>query len=78
MTPESSLSVVVLPAPLGPKKGDELALLDRQVDAAHRVDFAILSVEQSADRSQQPFLLLIDAIGLRQAFDFDDGHVAGL
>ena len=59
---------------VGPEEGDELALLDRQIDAAHRLHVAILAVEQPAQRGQQPLLLLIDAVGLRQPVDFDDRH----
>ena len=59
---------------VGAEKGDELALLDRQIDAADGLDLAILAAEQPPHRGQQPFLLLIDAVGLRQPFDFDDGH----
>ena len=36
------------------------------------------AVEQPADGGQQPFPLLIDAVGLRQAFDFDDRHGSGI
>ena len=59
---------------VGPEKGDELALLDRQVDAADRLDLAIFAVKQPAHRRQQPFLLLINAVRLRELLDFDDGH----
>ena len=54
MTPESSLSVVVFPAPFGPEKGDEFALFDAQVDAADRLDLAILPPEQAPDRGRSP------------------------
>ncbi len=59
---------------VGPEKGDELAGLDRQVDAAHGLHLAIRAMEQPPHRGQQPLLLLIDAVGLGQAFDFDDRH----
>ena len=39
-----------LAGPVGAQEGDELALLDRQVDAAHRLDQPILPAEQPADR----------------------------
>ena len=74
ITPERSFSVVVLPAPLGPEKGDELALLDLEVDAADGLDQAVLAAEQPADGGGQPFLLLIHPVGLRQPFDFNDRH----
>ena len=74
MTPESSFSVVVLPAPLGPRKATNSPCSTGQVDAADRLDRAILPAEQPADRGRKPFLLLIDAVGLRQSFDLDDGH----
>ena len=60
---------------VGPKKGDELPLLDRQIDAANRVDVLVLPAKQPANRGQQPFLLLVNAIGLRESADFDDCHV---
>ena len=47
---------------VGPQKRDELALLDVQVDAAHRVHLAVLATEQPADRGQQPLRFLINAI----------------
>ena len=50
MTPDSNFSVVVLPA-VGPQKGDELPLLYRQINAGHRLHFAILAVKQSTDGS---------------------------
>ena len=59
---------------VGAEKGDELALLDVEVDAAHRVDVAVLAVKQAAQGGAQAFLLLIDAIGLRQSANFDDAH----
>ncbi len=60
---------------VGPEKGDELALLDRQVDAANRLDVLVLAAKQPAHRGQQPFLLLINPVGLCQPADFDDRHV---
>ena len=56
MTPESSFSVVVLPAPFGPKKGHELALLDAQVDAADRFHLAVFAPEQPPIEAQSPSL----------------------
>ena len=38
ITPESSLSVVVLPAPLGPRKATNSPCFDAQIDAADRLD----------------------------------------
>ena len=60
--------------PVRAQKGDELALFDPQVDAADRLDQPILAAEQPADGGGEPFLLLVHAVGLRQPFDFDDGH----
>ena len=57
---------------VGAEKGDELALLDRQIDAADGLDVAILAAKQPAQRGPQPLFLLIDAVGLRQSVDFDD------
>ena len=74
MTPERSFSVVVLPAPLGPRKATNSPCSTRQVDAANRLDVAVLPAEQPPNRGPQPFPLLIDAVGLRQPFDLDDGH----
>ena len=63
-----------LAGPVGAQEGHELALLDPQIDAADRLDRAILAAEQPADGGGKPFLLLVNAVGLRQSFDFDDGH----
>ena len=63
-----------LAGPVGPEEGDEFALFDGQIDAAHGLDDAILPAEQPADRGEQPFLFLINPIGLRQPFDLDDRH----
>ena len=65
-----------LAGPVGPEKGDELALLDRQIDAAHGLTRAVLAAEQPAERGEQPLLLLIDAIRLGEPGDFDCRHVA--
>ena len=59
---------------VGPEKGDELALLDRQVDAAHRLHLAVLAMEQARERGPEAFLLLVNAIRLLQVCDFDDRH----
>ncbi len=63
---------------VGAEKGDELALLDRQVDAAHRLDRAVLPAEQPAHRGQQALFLLVDAIGLGQSVDLDDRHARAI
>ena len=63
-----------LAGPVGPEKGDELARLDREVDAADRLHVAVVAVKQPPHRGQQALLLLINPVGLRQPFDFDDGH----
>ena len=41
--------MVVLPAPLGPEEGDELALFDLEVDAADRLDQPVSAAKQPAD-----------------------------
>ena len=74
MTPESSLSVVVLPAPLGPRKADEFALFNRQIDSADRFDLPVYCGGTSRGRRPEPFLLLIDSIALREPGDLDGGH----
>ena len=67
-----------LARPVGAEKGDEFALLHRQVDAADGLDRAVLAAEQSADRGQQPLSLLVDAIRLGQSLNFDDGHAGSI
>ena len=62
--------------PVRSQKGDELALLDRQIDPPHGLDRAIFPVKQPGDRGRQAFLLLINAVGLRQALNFDRCHDA--
>ena len=61
---------------VGAEKGDEFALLNRQIDARYRMHFAVLAMKQSANRSRQTFALLINTIGLRQPFNFDNSHSA--
>ena len=43
----SIFTVVDLPAPFGPEEAEHLALLDPQVDPAHRLDIAVV-LDQSA------------------------------
>ena len=64
-----------LAGPVGAEEGHELALLDRQVDAADRLDHAVLAAEQPADRGRKPLFLLIDAVGLRQPLDLDEAMI---
>ena len=78
MTPDSSFSVVVFPAPLGPRKATNSPSFDGQIDARHGVHFTVTAVQQSADGGPQTFPLLINPVGFRQAFDFDNSHAAGL
>ena len=68
------MSVVVLPAPLGPRKATNSPCSTSQVDAADRVHVAVLAVEQAAEGGPQAFLLLVNAVRLFQAADFDDCH----
>ena len=63
-----------LARPVGAQEGDELALFDLEVDAADRLDQSVPPAKQPADGRAEPFLLLVNAIGLRQPFDFDDRH----
>ena len=75
ITPESSLSVVVFARAVGARERRRTRpARHRQIDAAHRLHFAVLAAEQPAHRGPQPFLLLIDPVGLRESFDFDDRH----
>ena len=59
---------------VGAEEGDELALFDVEVDAADGLHLAVLAVEQPSKRGPQAFLLLINAVRLLQAADFDDRH----
>ena len=59
---------------VGAKEGDEFALVHGQVDTSHGIDLTIFSTKQPFDRGREPFPLLIDAVGLHEVFNFDDGH----
>ncbi len=65
MTPESSLRVVVLPAPWA-EKSHKFALLDPQADRLDCFDIAIIAVPQSAHGRCQTFSLLIDPVRFAQ------------
>ena len=56
------------------QKGDELALLDRKIDAFHRLDKAIFPAEEPGNGGSQAFFFLINTVGLRQCFYFNCGH----
>ena len=62
---------------VGAEEGDEFAFVDIQVDAAHGLNVAVLAAEQSPKSGPQALFLLIDAVRLSQAADFDDGHRTG-
>ena len=57
-----------------PEERRKLAGLDGQIDAANRLDRAILAAKQPLQRRHQPFVLLVNAVGLRQLGDLNDGH----
>jgi hypothetical protein len=59
-----------------PQKGHEIALLDGQIDPLDRLDRAILPVKESGDSRHQTLFFLINAIGFRQALNFDRCHDA--
>ena len=63
-----------LARPVGPQKGDELARLDGQIDAADGLDGLEIAMKKSANRGPQSLLFLEDAVRFRQFGDFDDGH----
>ena len=44
-SPEMVLSVVVLPAPLAPDEGDDLAVVDVQGDAVEGSDLAVVDLQ---------------------------------
>ena len=47
-------SVVVLPAPFGPEQGDDLALVDVQVEVAHDRHAVVAGAEVSSIVEQRP------------------------
>ena len=59
---------------VGAKEGDEFTLVHGEVDTSHGIDLTIFSTKQPFDRGREPFPLLIDAVGLHEVFNFDDGH----
>ena len=78
ITPESSLSVVVLPAPLGPRKATNSPCSTSRSMPRTACDLAILAVEQARER-RPAGLLSSDRRGRTSpAADFDDGHRSGL
>ncbi len=59
---------------VGSQKSDEFALLHIEIDAADRLNLAVLAFEQPANAFAQTFAFPVNAIGLGQLADFDDRH----
>jgi hypothetical protein len=59
---------------IGAQERNKLSLLDRQINIANGVDFAVFTVKKSFDRSEDALLFLVNSVGLAEVFDFDRGH----
>jgi len=71
--PDSSLSVVVLPAPLGPRKPTRSPPGDREAHAVDRADGLVAPVYERPDRRREAGRSLVDPEVLRQLAGVDHG-----
>ena len=63
VSPEMDCSVVVLPAPLAPDQGHDLALVHLQVDALHHMDISVI-IMKIFTSSSAPILFVTSQICL--------------
>ena len=63
------MSVVVLPAPLGPEEPDYLAGGEVEGDAVHRRDLYGAALDQPLQGGLRPAILLADDVYLAQVLD---------